>query len=217
MKDLFIRPHLGLGDAIICNGLVRHFAKFEPDRIIHVPCKTHNVASVRMMFSDLGTVEVKPVADDLAADRMAQEFEDAGIAEIERLGGSGNGFDRQFYESAGVPFEERWTEFLIPPCPFVQPWDKPWDFHFVHDDPGRGFAIDWRKLPKDKRIVTPYRTRSITDWIHTIQRASQIHCIPSSFSLLADSLGSNASEYFLHVSARPGGELPTYRKNWTIL
>lgn len=221
MKDLLIRGHLGLGDHILCNGLVRHFAKFEPDRIIHVPCKAHNYVSVQWMFSDLDNVNVRAFAGDLEVDRAAQELEDDGISEVMRLGGSGNGFDEQFYQQAGVPFEERWSGFAVPPCE-TQHRVPPYAFTFIHDDRQRGFAIPDPPgdLPIVRSAYDPKRP-NIFEWTDMLLRAAEIHCIPSSFSVLVDELwGVNLAvgqKLFLHASARPNCELPTYRKNWTIV
>lgn len=221
MKDLLIRGHLGLGDMLIINGLVRHFAAFEPNRFIHVLCKAHNVPTVECMFSDLETVEVKSVKDDLEADKCAQEFEDDGIAEILRLSGSGDGFDKQFYDCAGVPFEERWTRFRWGTGRgYIEPPLKP--YSFVHEDAERGFRIDYARVGSwIPLIVRPNRVLgdgNLFAWTHVLDQAREIHCIPSAFSVLVDSIPlAGDGDLYLHKYARPGGELPTYRKNWKVL
>ena len=68
--ELLIRPHLGMGDAIISNGLVRQLAV---NQRIAFPCKTHYAASVRFMFRDVPSVTVIPVADDSDADLLVQQ------------------------------------------------------------------------------------------------------------------------------------------------
>lgn len=218
MKDLFLRPHLGLGDAIICNGLVRHFARFEPNRMIILPAKTHNVPSVRWMFSDLELVTVKPVKDDWHADRMAEEYGDDG-AEVMYIGGSGNAFDEEFYCNAGVPMNERWSGFHVPPFK-EQHRVPPYPFRFVHDDGRRGFIIrddPFCSLPAVRPVYDP-ESPNIFAWQNALQSADVIHCIPSSFFVLMDSLLTiKEQQLFLHASARPGGELPTYRKPWKIV
>lgn len=216
MKDLLIYHHLGCGDHLICNGLVRHFAKFEPKRIIHVPCKTHNVPSVKWMFSDVPNIVVDQFADDSAVERMALELEDDVGAEIMRLTASGHGFDKQFYDAAGVPFEERWSGFHVERCPDEHAFLRG-EYTFVHDDPERGFVIPHSAIRTN--WVTHGSARhpgdTIWKWRSVLEQASAIHCIPSAFSVLLDSLPAlREQKLFLHVSARPGCELPTYRKDW---
>lgn len=236
MKDLLIRGNMGLGDHILTNGLVRHFAKAEPNRIIHVPCKTHNAPSVKWMFSDVDTIEVKSVADDFAADRMAQEFEDAGIAEVLRLSstwpdGSNppKGFDEAFYLSAGVPFEQRWEGFHVERDRDIE-IKFPNPHIFVHDDPERGMAINPLDVYKHRSPVSRFEPMFLTavgkghvenifSFWNAIEVASAIHCIPSCFSAWIDSMNieMKGTPLFLHASARPGWDRHTYRKDWTIL
>lgn len=228
MKDLLIYHNLGLGDHILTNGLVRHFAKLEPKRIIHVPCKAHNCPSVKWMFSDVDNISVTPVTDDLGADKFAGELEACNISEVLRLSASWpdgsnppKGFDEAFYLSAGVPFEERWSGFYAPPSanpvmPLSFELGSP--YVFAHEDKARGFIISHSKLPAEIPIFfTDDRTKNIFDWMRIIYNAREIHCIPSSFSVLVDSAADIKQKLFLHASARSNGELPTYRKNWTIL
>src|SRR5580698_7433260 len=113
MKKLFVEWHKGLGDAIICNGLIRTLAE---SRDIVVPCYTHNLPSVRHMFSDLDNVHVFEMPDDFV-DEFAFEGERCDILRIGLKNpafGKIEPFDRCFYALAGVPFENRWTKFFVP-------------------------------------------------------------------------------------------------------
>lgn len=215
MKDLLIYHNLGLGDSIICNGLVRHFAK---DRNVFVFCKTHNAPSVRFMFSDDPRIVCVDVEDDAATDRVKI----LGNCDVMRLTGSGHGFDRQMYEQAGVPFEQRWDGFYAewPRPNLIKPPAPP--YMLVHDDPERGFVIPPSVAPLadyppvSHAIHANRRSPNIFDWLAVLECAAVIHCIPSSFSVLVDSIGTHPEQkLFLHTSARPNGELPTYRKQWT--
>src|SRR5687767_8139013 len=102
--SLFIRPHLGAGDALILNGLVRYFAERQP---VIFPCKTHNVPSVSFMFRDNPNIEVLPVKDDAEVDQACRTTPFSL-----KLGMFGTGFtfkdwDECFYTQAGLPFEKR--------------------------------------------------------------------------------------------------------------
>ena len=63
MSELLIYHHLGLGDHIICNGLIREYAKrFDTVKLF---CKPQNVQTVLHMYDDLN-LELLIGDDDFA-------------------------------------------------------------------------------------------------------------------------------------------------------
>src|SRR5688572_13478577 len=106
--SLFIRPHLGLGDALILNALVRHFAERQP---VTFPCKTHNLPSVSFQFRDNPNIEVFPVADDAEADRVCHSQQWSLKLGMFGVGFTFKDWDAVMYKQAGVPFEKRWSGF----------------------------------------------------------------------------------------------------------
>lgn len=235
MKDLLIYANMGLGDAIILNGLVRKLAEAR-DKVIFL-CKSHNCESVRFMFGDNPKIIVEPVGGDAGAEMFISDVEVAAARatnpweiEIMRLGCTGPGwttgqdFDQTFYRQAGVPFEERWSGFYAPPSNYpMLPLRLELGARYLlaHEDASRGYVIDRTHLGMPAEsvpvIFTDTLTPNIFDWVPALTNASEIHCIPSSFSVLWDSGPDIKQKLFLHASARPGGELPSYRKNWKIL
>ena len=59
---IYLYHHLGLGDHIICNGLVRLLTKNE--KTYGLFCKEHNVKSVSFMFRDIKNLSIIPVNND---------------------------------------------------------------------------------------------------------------------------------------------------------
>jgi hypothetical protein len=221
MKDLLIYHNLGLGDHIICCGLVRHFAKH--GRWVHVFVKPPNVESVMWMFQDNPLIVPFPVETDDHAEQILALPDAQKKYEIMRLGCTGpgwttsEGFDKTFYRQAGVPFEERWSGFHAPPVqtPIYPPRVR---YCFVHHDISRGFAINLAKVPDTALVFADTRTRNIFDWVIMLQNAFELHCIPSCFALLADSIPlKEGVKLFLHGSARPGWDRHTTRYQWTIV
>lgn len=70
------RGHMGLGDHIVCNALVRHLAK---DDTIIVPVKKHYETSIKFMFSDDPNIIVKPFSKDKKADKFCRKQAKKGI------------------------------------------------------------------------------------------------------------------------------------------
>lgn len=214
---LLLGWHLGLGDAIICNGLVRALATEREH--IYLPVKQCNRWSVMDMFSDLENVSQVVVPDSIDWKNLAMMASTLD-AEYKGLGCYGIGpfdstiFDQEFYRQAEVDFKERWLSFRL--GRIKEDTKRFVECIFVHDDPSRGFEIRFRHIP-DGVIVRPKLTPSIIDWVWTLRSASQIHCIDSSFALLADSFGGSTDPRFIHRYARPNAVYPTCKNGWEIL
>lgn len=215
-KALFIAIHLGLGDAIVCAGLVRALAVNHPWLIL--PAKWHNLLSVSELFGDLKNVTVLGVKDDQDV-RTWMKWFGRGKSDVLGLGVfSGqplrDDWDRQMYEQAGVGFEERWRGFRAPVSTrlFVGWPDTP----FVHHDPARDFRIRKETLPLGFKVAS---NEGGSVWHHLpwLQKAREIHVIDSCFLCLADCVETMAARLVWHKYARPEGRPPTLRKEWEVL
>jgi hypothetical protein len=203
--SLILDWHLGLGDAIICNGLVRVLA--ERNSQIVLPVYHHNHASVTAMFSDLPNVMYQPVnADTNFPGALSIGVHNPGFGK-----GSGS-FDQEMYRLAGVDFEHRWSSFKLPEAvkeTQLEPPSEP--YALIHQR--EGFLIRERPSKLKEVFVLPL-TPCITDWVKMIASADEIHCIDSAFVHLVESVPSKGKLFF-HSYARPN--YFQRRKNWTVL
>jgi len=218
-ESLYILWHGGLGDALICNSLVRHFAK---DFNVFVPVKHRNVPSVNFQFRDDPRIQIIPVDDDQQARDIA-EGRDKHKLKTLRLGLHGEGFDidhwdTDLYRMAGLRPELRWEGFHVVRDPHREVKTLDYPYVFVHDDRTRCFFIDPEKLP-DIPAVFAHKSATIFDWCAVIENATEIHCIDSAFLSLVDLMSKvNAKRLVFHKYARPGGREPTkLRRHWEIL
>lgn len=228
-RSLYLRWHLGLGDALICNGLVRTLAP----RYWHVylPAKPHNVAAIRAMFSDLPHVVVLPIADDTDCDRLTASFVRNIDVHVVGLGNyaarpacSGGTWDvahwdDAFYVQAGLSPELRWSAFAIGGLRTIWPDYRDSGHIFLHDDPERGYIA--RLYHYDGCTIRPRPDRPFWDWRAPLEYAREIHCIDSCFLHLADLVPCAASRYVWHKYARPPGPNSNppsrLRKPWEVL
>ena len=228
-KEILIRGHLGLGDGIVINGLVRHFAA---DHEVSVICKRHNQISLAFMYRDEPKVSL--VTTDNDQDMSDDDFADAACRHIkghgkrvlllgmygDRKNYTPQAWDQSMYAQAGVPFEQRWNDFRCsrqPSCELVAPKG---DYIFVHDDPTRGFSIPEHRLPHRISVVKPVpgKADNIFSYWDLLENAKELHLIDSSFAILADSLPDlKATKIVVHLYARKGALPPKYRKDWEIL
>lgn len=214
--------HLGLGDHIICNGIVR--ALCPSFKILVLPVRPFYLTAVRWMFSDLPNVRTIAVGEQKDFRRIVEAFEKAGASSI-RAGTHNKRwrdemllcFDAAFYELAGVPFEQRWAAFDVPRdldaeeglFQIAAPAEP---YIFVHDDAERGFQIDEMRLPKNIRRVRPLP--GLTDvpfhYRKVIEGAAEVHCISSSFAHFLECAPSGRPQ-FLHRYPREDGTWSTWR------
>lgn len=221
-STVLLRSHLGMGDMILVNSIIRHMAQ---DQSVLLPCKRQNCESIQFMTRDL-PVAVMAVDDDQKADRLAQVAEKQG-RDVLRLGMFGKGFDEKrwdavMFEQAGVPFEDRWTKWHVE-RDLSREFEPPKEpYAFVHQDQSRGFIIDRERadISSDKVIWFAHKgaTDNIFDFCRLIENAEEIHVIDSCFAILADSLNTlKAKRKVVHLYAREGALPPTYSPGWEIL
>ncbi len=229
MSSVYIYHHLGLGDHIIANGMVRTIAK-KYDKV-YLFCKPHNFPNISFMYRDLSNLKII-VMDDLGVQSFMtmnphNNYIIAGHAPFWKILNSGHNtlqIDQIFYQLAGVPLENKWNEFYVQrdlereKQVFNNLGLKEGDgYIFVHDDKDRKIT---KKL-SDLKIITPSdKNLSIFDFLYTIENAEQIHCINSVFFAIIDCMKIKKEKMFMHYYARPDREefqIPVLGCSWEII
>lgn len=217
-SPLFIFPHLGLGDAIICNGMVRVLS----DRWRNIVwfARRGYGNTILEMFDGLRGVSVVEVKDDAEMHEPWMRVLDSQFCL--RLGHNAGGdfdaskFDQDFYRQADVPFEARWNRFGLPTRLLCNRRLEPQAL--FHDDPRRGFEIRADLLPDDATRMTSQF--GFWSWMPELLSARELHCIDSAFFNLAESLYAigllRKTRLVWHQYARITGA-PTVRAPWEII
>lgn len=222
MNKLFIMMNLGLGDAIISNGMIRELAKQYTG--ICFSCWRHNLASVTSMFSDVSNIAVHPIDNDKDIFDMERDHCNFGDWEILKIGTYSDeyhvepeSFDQTFYRQAGIPFSKRWDSFHLPE---IKPLFKGFhgEYALICDSPERGFKIDDSKIRPDLVKIRMRQSTTLFHFRDLIANAAELHCINSAPAILADSIPTNG-KLFLHRYARPCTPYDNFkvRKIWEIL
>lgn len=211
MNSLYVLSHLGIGDHMLCNGLIRNLAtKYG---LIQIPCFLHNYESVHFMFKDLPNVQAVAIKDEADAIRLAQLNGSLRLGYYSLDSFNSDIFDQEFYRQAGVPFKERWDNFRIGCSVADAGWDHP-DYAFVHDDRERTFGIEYSRI--ELPIVKPVKNGHIFNNLKLIRSAAEVHCINSSFLILVDSLPEvPGQKLFFHRYPRVT-PYPMLKKKWHI-
>lgn len=227
MTNKFIYHHLGLGDHIICNGLVRYLYSKNKSDNISLFCKPHYFSSVAFMYKDLDNLQIVK-ADDIKVRQLIKFFDGGIIVGHEHLRFEpGLTFDELFYKQLGVPFYSRWDAFKV-----VRDLSREEDvfkrlalaepYAFIHDDPGRGLIIDRSRIAEGLKHIHPsqVKTDNIFDYMTVMENATEVHCMDSSFKLMFDSCASKAGALFYHINLVNNVRRPDVSKsklNWQMI
>jgi len=220
----YIYHHLGLGDHIICNGLVRQLISLNEMYVMFV--KPHNKISVEFMYRDLTNLSFI-AGDDYFVNRFISENNIQNNDLI--ICGFSSGFnctwDEAFYAQHKIDFKERWLSFKIKRDEireqylynFLNPNDE--KFVLIHKSGSDDFdRINYNVInPNLKKIYVEKHTENIFDYLKLIELAEEIHCVDSSVLHLIDSVLS-CDNLFYHKNYKQRTEINSVQnKKWKII
>lgn len=234
-SKLYIYQNSGMGDHILCNAIIRHYAKLYKQIYLFVNPKYYN--NLNYMFRDLNNIKYICMLDAQSKSfinlNQNNNYLVIGITP-EWFNKFNNGeyetFDHGFYEVSNVPFEDKWHNFY-----FKRDLEKEkyifsnilklnddQEFLFVHDDAERNRFFRPEFINKNMKIIRPTDHKDINmfDFIYTIEKAKEVHVMNSSFSCLIDTMQLKTNKLFLHQYARTDmGENPNHKLklDWTII
>jgi hypothetical protein len=206
----YIYIHLGLGDAILCNGLIRNLYKIRKDVCLF--CSPENVDNIKYMFRDLNLTY--QISTDLEAIEFLKKIPEYDQFEIEgnfiRSNIDKYNFDECFYQQINLDYNKRWDDFYIERDSVAEEeiyktlinFKSP--YAFVHDDEQRGFSIEEKYISSDLSIFRPNTNYNVNvfSYLKIIENATEIHCMDSSFKHLIDSLSTVKGKLFYHLYVR---------------
>lgn len=232
MSSILFDFHQGLGDQILCHGIVREYCKTY-DRV-GIFCLPRNYPTVSFMYRDLLNLNIHVVPSYAAKARFRFlnffRFGENRYAVVRYIGAydqeSGILFERQVYGAAGVALEKKWSNFsvvrdtkrelaLLEKTGLSQP------YLFIHDD--NRYPLDPKKIASSLPVFRPQvsLTDNMFDYCTIMERADEIHVIDSSFMFLIDCLPytNPAQKLFVHRYARLNTpcQMPLLKKKWVIL
>ena len=193
MDNYLIAHHLGLGDHVVLNGLVRHIFNREKDshERIYLLCYEHNLPNVKRMYSDIPLNYVLITHNSQIANAI-KNF-DGSVEDLHLNGKEVYKYpdycDEAFFLNFNYPVE------LLQEFKVERDRDREsfvslnlhayGEYLFVNDDPERGLSIDESKLPQGIRIIRPGREIPMFDLLGVMENAKECHFISSSFLCIA--------------------------------
>lgn len=199
----YIYHHLGLGDHIICNGIVRHYKEIYGK--VTVFCKPHNYENVKYMYRDDKDITVLPVGEDLDVNRYI--FENKISNDVIKIGFETLSFvncatfDEGFYLGNHVPFLTRFQKFNIERdlnleekiMSELNPNNE--RYIFTHN-------VDKNKIKSKLKVIENPTNYSIFNLITLIENAEEVHLMESSIKCLVNSYKMDKPKFFYHNYVR---------------
>lgn len=209
-KKIFVKQHLGLGDNIVHNGMVRKISIDYPDHDIYVPAKSHNIDNIRFMYKDNPNIKVVESNNDREMDNYISTTRfDKIISSFlinQKKFNYSEDFDDAFYLMAGydpkikhdyfyierdIDEENRVYQELITDNNIL-------DYIFLHEKKDEKILIDRSKINNELPIVYADKKYKTFSLLKVIENAKECHIISSSFLSLLMCYNINGS-VFAHM------------------
>ena len=225
-RELYIHHHLGLGDHLDCNGMVRWILKHNNYKKICVFVKEKYFNLIEYMYRDESRIELIKVSNEREYEDVDNLIKTKNV-QVLKIGHEnypwgkeeelGKGCAELFYEQINMPYNIRFDYYYYERdpiqeqrvCEKLNPLGKP--YVFVHDDPSRGFSIDDDRIKElageDIVIIRNDMDENIFYYGKLFEEAKQIHCMESCFRSFAETLDIKGELYFHNFRAGASGYL----------
>lgn len=211
--EKYIYHHLGLGDHIICNGLVRYFC--DKHKLIYLFCYEHYVNNIEFMFRDINNLKILPFKSEDEIKNFIFNRKDVannliriGFENLLTLPDNIISFDQAFYYLASLNFDIRYNKFYIERdfnkeeivYKELNPDNE--KYIFIVDDPIRNFVIDRKKINSNFKIIENNINFGIFDYFKILENAEEVHCMQTGFMDLICSIVLNKPKIYRHKYVR---------------
>jgi len=218
----YIHHHLGLGDHIICNGLVRNLLK-QYNGNFNLAVKKHNVESVRQLYIDTDRIILDPVTNDAEAKRNYQ-----GKISYKNQFKIGFTFckmphwEKSFYDQVGLDYSKRYSDFYIErdrdrESAILAKLNLPEVYAFANTKWSNGSI----SLDIDTELPIIYLENlsdSLFDWIPVIEKATEIHTVDSSIFHLIKQISPKCRKVFYKVRGGRADAADTFEdRHWKVI
>lgn len=236
--NIYIYQHLGLGDMISNNGLIRYLIEINfRTKYFFIFCKKVHIKTIKFMYRDQKKIKIIPVTNDSKTEKIKVLNYLKKINKNDEIIKIGHEFYHStakfnanhekhpwhctvnFYKQFGLPFDYRfkktfWKRNLTNEKKlFEKLVGRNKNYIFVHDDTKRNLKIDTSKLEKKFHIIRNNEKNFIFDYGLIIEHAKEIHLIESSFRQICETLKIKSKKLFLYKDSRVDYSMSLYNKN----
>jgi len=217
-----IYQHLGLGDIILCNGLIRHLISINNNsKKIFFICKNSNLKAAKFMYRDVKNLKIMGINQNKneknEVNLLLKKFKNNEINYIKighefyvpteclNINNKGNRWpcDIVFYKQFNIPFKFRytksfWKRDLVSEKKLFNKFTDKKKYAFIHDDVSRGLIIDDKYIGNNLKVIRNSNNELIFDYGLLLENADEIHVMESSFRQLMETLNIKTKKLFLY-------------------
>ena len=225
MNSIVIHHHLGLGDHIDCNGMVRYFSELYNENMIQVFSKPQYFEMIEYMYRDNDRINVnlvnneyQGVTDFLVENKSTvDDFFRVGHEHYPTNPSNDKNCWEYFYEQLEFDYDVKYDYFNMQRdmdeeervYNKLNPSNE--EYIFVHDDEARGFKID---IDNDLKIIRNDITENIFHFPMILEKAKEIHVMESSFKSMVEHFDVDGDLYFHDFRQHPLGR---HVKKWKVV
>jgi hypothetical protein len=227
-EQIYIYHHLGLGDHISCNGLIRSIIKKRPNSKVFVFCKKRMLKLVSYMFRDDKRINIIPIyskKDDgneysakiksyLNKLKTKHSAIKIGFENYNKIYSETYTkknpitYDMAFYKQIKLSYDNRFSmcywkrEKKQEERVFKKLTKGKKEYAFVHDDPSLGYKIDRKFVSSGLKIIENDKSENIFYMSKVIEKAKEIHLMESSIRNMSESLNFSSNKIYLYIWRR---------------
>lgn len=224
-NSFIAHTHQGLGDHIVCNGLINHFSeKFEQ---IYLPVKSRDINNITHLYRGASNIEIFKIENDTEEEDV-QEFSKTNKLKILKVGFKKRlpPFNKSFYSQFNLPYSISFEKFDLQRDENKETelfnylkdyYNIKKEFQLVHNQSSFGKV----ELRTNKNLPSIYIDKdtdifkNIFYYLKVIELASEIHCLDSSFLHLVERVQTKANLYFHNIKKEGQKGAQVYlTKNW---
>ena len=224
---LYIHPHDGIGDHLICNALYRKLATLH--NTIGLFVRPNLVESIKFMLRDVHNIEIIPKHDcwNTPPERplLGLGLNEAGQVRWGYVQGYYKStWDHTFYHQCGFDPSLKWDGFRMERdrnremefARKINPSNEPFILYM-----SRGSDNIERIRPSDlpneyRRFEVKPLSDNFFDWLGMLEQAEEIHSIDSSLKWLVEFFPTKARLYYHTLWKRRGNHLHVSKRDWII-
>ena len=238
---ILLYTHLGLGDAIICNGFINYLS-LENNKKIQLIIDKKFINSIQYLYSENKNIELLPVElDDVNnADSGVKEISSHLGLKALKVGFSyykGMKFYKAFYKQLNIPYKYSYKYFNQPRDmkkeeelyeSLIDYYDvDPINYNLIHSDASSaagekalrvGFSNNFElDINNNFKSIFVEKKSDIFGnlffYNKVAENAKEIHCVNSSFCHFVDRIESNRNLYYHNVR----GSKLDLKKKWKLV
>ena len=223
-KEFILYHHLGLGDSIVCNGMVNYLTQ-KNKMFIHLPSNTKNFSSLEFLYSGNPNVKVFEIDNKFEMNNVLSYSKQKSL-QILKVGFENRtkgAFNVNFNKQLKLPYKISFKYFHLPEIQskYIEDLESHLknyygvsskNYNLVHT---QSSEIDFKIVINNdfSSIYVEKNTdifKNIFYYVNLIKDATEIHCVNSSFIHLVERIDTK-SKLFYHDNRKGILKL---KKNW---